>query len=156
MSNLDVPTHPSADSRPAQGPSVDVVELGLACCALEAVAARCGHRDALSGPGSWPGSWPAPAPSVSGEPPKTILVIAGTVTNAMATSIRARYDALPGPVAVVAFGACATTGGPYWDSYAVTPGVEALLPVDVVVPGCPPRPDALRAALAELQPGEQV
>ena len=154
MSNLDVHTHPALDSRPALGPSVDVVELGLACCALEAVAARCGHRDALSGPG--PRSGPASAQSVSSEPPQTILVIAGTVTNAMAASIRARYDALPGPVAVVAFGACATTGGPYWDSYAVMPGVEALLPVDVVVPGCPPRPDALRAALAELHPGEQT
>lgn len=111
------------------------VEAGLACCALESAACRAGL---------------GPKVDAAGEGRGTVFVVAGTVTHAMAPAIRARYDALDGPVTVVAFGACATTGGPYWDSYAVVPGVGEVLPVDVVVPGCPPRPEALRAALADL------
>lgn len=120
---------------------IEVVELGLACCALEASSAGCGRHESAES-------------SRAGG--RTVLVVAGTVTNAMCDVIRARYDALPGPVSVVAFGACATTGGPYWDSYAVTPGIGRVLPVDVVVPGCPPRPEALRAALAELASRENA
>lgn len=118
--------------------ALDVVEVGLACCALEAAASGCVRRG---------------TPHAAGG--RTVLVVAGTVTNAMAATIKARYDAAPGPVAVVAFGACATTGGPYWDSYAVTPGIGRVLPVDVAVPGCPPRPETLAAALAELDAGER-
>lgn len=118
--------------------SLDVVEVGLACCALEAASSAYGRRgSANDGAG------------------RTVLVVAGTVTNAMAGTIKARYDAAPGPVTVVAFGACATTGGPYWDSYAVTPGIGRVVPVDVAVPGCPPRPEALAEALANLDAGEQ-
>ncbi len=123
----------SDTTTPAGRTPLDVVEVGLACCALEAAASGCVRRGTEH--------------EVDG---RTVMVVAGTVTNAMAATIKARYDATPGPVAVVAFGACATTGGPYWDSYAVTPGIGAVLPVDVVVPGCPPRPEALAAALADL------
>ena len=78
------------------------------------------------------------------------MVVAGTVTDALAPAVRALYDALPEPRRVLSFGACSNTGGPYWDSYSVTKGVDQVVPVDVYVPGCPPRPEALLAALRQL------
>ncbi len=78
------------------------------------------------------------------------MVVAGTVTDAMTPALLALHAALPRPCAVLSFGACSNTGGPYWDSYSVTKGVDQLLPVDVYVPGCPPRPEALLQGLQEL------
>lgn len=129
----DVPTSPPSRGRV---PSLEVVDVSLACCALEARAARV----VAPAPGD------GPTGSDESEP-VTVLVVAGTVTNALAASVRARYDAITGPKRVVSFGACANSGGPYWDSYSVTPGVDRVVPVDVVVPGCPPRPDALTEAI---------
>ncbi len=150
-------------------PALEVLEVGLACCALEAAAAGCRRGAPSPAPGgatpgtgdaSEAGASKAPgAPSAAAvaavDDGRPVLVIAGTVTNAMAAAIKARYDALGRP-RVVAFGACATSGGPYWDSYAVTPGIDRVLPVDLVVPGCPPRPEAMRAALAELAAREDT
>ena len=79
-----------------------------------------------------------------------VLVVAGTVSRAALPTVLARYEALPKPRHVIAFGACATSGGPYWDSYAVIPGIGEHLPVAVFVPGCPPRPHLLNAALETL------
>ncbi len=83
------------------------------------------------------------------------VVVSGTVTDRLAPAVAALVDActtLAGhPPAVVALGVCASSGGPYWDSYAVTKGVDALVPVDVYVPGCPPPPEALHAVLADLR-----
>ncbi len=107
-------------------------DLGLACCAVEVMAALTrltGLRAA---------DVPADA---------DVLVVSGTITSALAPAVRAAYDALREPRRVLAFGACAISGGPYWDSYAVVPGAGSLVPVDVVVPGCPPRPEALLAGL---------
>lgn len=118
--------------------SLTVVEIGLACCAVEVLAAASARPDVL-------GTGPAPSPDAH------VLVVSGTVTTAQAGSVRALYDALPEPRAVLSFGACANTGGPYWDSYAVVPGVDTLLPVDVYVPGCPPRPEALLDGLETLE-----
>jgi NADH-quinone oxidoreductase subunit B len=124
--------------------ALSVHSLGLACCAVELVAATFG-----GGEPQLPGA---------GEP-VAVLVVAGTVTDAMAGAVRRLYDQLPEPRYVVSFGACSNSGGPYWDSYAVTKGVDQLIPVDVYVPGCPPRPEALidglRALAARIQ-GEQI
>ena len=82
---------------------------------------------------------------------RTAVVVSGTVTDRLAPAVASVVDAVRArqqvaPV-VVAYGVCACSGGPYWDSYAVTKGVDALVPVDVYVPGCPPTPDALREVL---------
>ena len=79
-----------------------------------------------------------------------VLVVAGTVTVRLAPVLAEAYAALPEPRAVLAFGACAATGGPYWDSYSVVPGAHEVVPVDVWVAGCPPRPADLMAGLAEV------
>lgn len=122
--------------------SLWVRNVGLACCAVEFVAASMRRHDlgrlaAAPGPGT--------------GAPVNLLVVSGTVTDRMAPSIRRLYDRLPQPRYVLSFGACANTGGPYWDSYAVTKGVDQLLPVDVYVPGCPPRPESLWEGIAGLQ-----
>ncbi len=110
-----------------------VLDVGLACCAVEVVAASMR------------------AEAVETEHPPDVLVVAGTLTDKMAPGITRLYDSLPDPKYVISFGACATCGGPYWDSYSVTKGVDQLVPVDVYVPGCPPRPEALLDGLRRLE-----
>jgi NADH-quinone oxidoreductase subunit B len=104
--------------------------MALACCAVEVAAALPETSEGL----------------VDAH----VLVVSGTITRGALPTILRRYDALPEPRRVVAFGACATSGGPYWDSYAALPGIADHLPVDIVVPGCPPRPSMLDVALREL------
>lgn len=115
-----------------------VVEVGLACCAVEIAAAARAYPDLL-------------ARDADESADAYVLVVSGTVATAQAEAVRACYEALPEPRAVLSYGACANTGGPYWDSYAVVPGVDTLVPVDVYVPGCPPRPEALLGGLAMLE-----
>lgn len=118
-----------------------VFDFGLACCAVEFVAATMSRPDLFRPEAT------APAP---GPDHADVMVVSGTVTDKMAPAVRRLYDRMPEPRYVVSFGACANCGGPYWDSYCVTKGVDQIVPVDVYVPGCPPRPEALLHGLLRL------
>ena len=119
--------------------SLTALNVGLACCAVEAMAASLGSSSPVG-----------TVPYAEAERAVQVLVVSGTVTDKLAPLVRRLYDELPGPVRVLSFGACANSGGPYWDSYSVTSGVDRVVPVDVWVPGCPPRPEALLQALDTL------
>lgn len=80
----------------------------------------------------------------------SVLVVAGTVTKSQGELVKQRYEALPEPRAVVAFGVCTISGGPYWDSYSVLPGIDGLVEVDAMVAGCPPLPEDVVVALDEV------
>jgi NADH-quinone oxidoreductase subunit B len=124
--------------RLAADPTVRVVvaNLGLACCSLEVDVAI--QRGLL-----------VPDEDGAGAA-HCVLLVSGTVTDVLAPAVVRHYEALPGHVSVMSFGACASTGGPYWDAPTVTQGVDRLVPVSVYVPGCPPRPEALVAGLLAL------
>jgi NADH-quinone oxidoreductase subunit B len=121
--------------------ALHLAEAGLACCAVEQSAATHLIDEVASG---------LDGVVVGAEPALHVLVVSGTVTDAMAPLLVAAFGALDEPRAVLSFGACAATGGPYWDSYVVTNGIDQLLPVDVYVPGCPPPPAAFVEGLRTL------
>jgi len=122
--------------------ALTIADVGLACCAIEFVAASMSGSDLIRR---------AAAPVGDGPATVDLLVVAGTVTDKLAPAVRRLYDAMPEPRYVLSFGACSNSGGPYWDSYSVTKGVDRIVPVDVYVPGCPPRPEALLQGLVQLQ-----
>ncbi len=125
-----------------RGYTLWLFDVGLACCAVEFAAATMSHPDVL----------PPATESEPAEPRRAeLMVVSGTVTDKMAPAISRVYDRLPDPKYVISFGSCSNCGGPYWDSYCVTKGVDQLVPVDVYVPGCPPRPEALLAGIRALE-----
>lgn len=119
-----------------------VMDVGMACCAVE-FAAAVGRglllpaEDAREDPGD-------------DDEPLHVLIVSGTVTHPQVPAVVEAWESLPEPRVAVAFGACTISGGPYWDSYAVVPGIDGIVPVARFVPGCPPRPEAVLEALDSL------
>jgi NADH-quinone oxidoreductase subunit B len=114
---------------------------GLACCAIEMIATYMSHHD-LDRFGIVP--WPSPRQC-------DVMIVAGTVTKKMAPAVKLLYQQMPNPKWVISMGACATNGGPYTRYDRVLQGVDKIIPVDVYVPGCPPRPEALIDGFIALQ-----
>ena len=122
--------------------SLWLLNFGLACCGIELIAAAMPKHDLIRF---------GVIPNAHGPRQADLLIIAGTVTDKMVPPMKRVYEQMPEPKYVISFGSCANVGGPYWDSYSVTKGVDQLVPIDVYVPGCPPRPEALLHGIIKLQ-----
>ena len=125
----------------ARGSSVWPLTFGLACCAIEMMSMSAAHFD-VSRFGS----------EIFRASPRQadLMIVAGRVSQKMAPVLRQLYDQMPEPKWVIAMGACASCGGVY-NNYALVQGVDKIVPVDVFLAGCPPRPEALLFALIQLQ-----
>ena len=122
--------------------SIWPLQFGLACCAIEMIAASMARFDmARFGAEVF-----RPSPRQA-----DLMIVAGTVTKKMAPQVIRLFNQMPEPKYVIAMGACAISGGPFKQGYNVLKGVDRFIPVDVHIPGCPPRPEALLEALMALQ-----
>lgn len=122
--------------------SVWPLMFGLACCAIEMIAAQASRYDMAR----FGMEVMRPTPRQA-----DMMLVSGTVTKKMLPSIIRLYNQMPEPKYVVAMGACASSGGPFKEGYNVVAGIDKFLPVDVYIPGCPPTPQALIAGMIKLQ-----
>lgn len=125
----------------AQRNSLHSLHFGIACCALEMAAASAPRFDAER-----------LGMIYRSSPRQTdVLLVNGWVTNKLRPALRRLYEQMPEPKWVVAMGECAISGGPWYDSYNVVQGVDTFIPVDIYIPGCPPRPEAMIDGFLKLQ-----
>ena len=118
------------------------LQFGLACCAIEMIAAAAARYDLAR----FGGEVFRPSPRQA-----DLMIVAGTVTKKMAPLVVRLYNQMPDPKYVIAMGACSISGGPFKEGYNVLKGIDRYIPVDVYIPGCPPRPEAMLDAFMELQ-----
>ena len=118
------------------------MQFGLACCAIELMDFGSARIDAER----------KGYLLFRGTPRQCdVMIVAGWVTKSMVPEIKRLYEQMSSPKYVIAFGECATCGGPWWESYNIMKGIDEVLPVDVYVAGCPPRPENLFEAMIKLQ-----
>lgn len=118
------------------------LQFGLACCAIEFMAANASNFDYMRF-----GTIPRTSPRQA-----DFIIVSGTVTLKMAERLKRLYEQMAEPKYVMSMGSCANAGGPYWEhGYHVLKGVDRIIPVDVYVPGCPPRPEAFFEGMVKLQ-----
>src|SRR5512132_2638905 len=122
--------------------SIWPLQFGLACCAIEMIATAASRYDIAR----FGGEVFRPSPRQA-----DLMIVAGTVTKKMAPQVVRLYNQMPEPKYVIAMGACAISGGPFKQGYNVLKGIDRYIPVDVHIPGCPPRPEALIHAFMTLQ-----
>ncbi len=119
------------------------LSFGIACCAIEMMATGAPRYDLDRFGAALFRATPRQA---------DVMIVAGTVTMKMSARLRRLYEQMPEPKYVISMGSCANNGGPYWQQgYHVLKGVDHIVPVDVYVPGCPPRPESLIEGIIQLQ-----